>query len=715
MTGRKVKIGIDVGGTFTHAVAVDGTTLDLVGTAMVPTTHGASEGVARGVVESLERLLAQTAIAPAEVALIAHSTTQATNALLEGDVARVGIIGMGSGFEGLVARRQTNLGAIELAPGKYLETRHAFIDTAEPVTVERVRSAVEALQAQGAQVFVVSEAFGVDDPSNERAAVDHLRAMGLLASSASEIAQLYGLRVRTRTAVLNAAMLPTMLETADMTERSVRASGITAPLMIMRSDGGIMDVAEMRRRPILTMLSGPAAGVAAALMYVKISDGLFLEVGGTSTDISLIRNGRPLVRSAEVGGHRLYVRTLDVRTVGVGGGSMVRLRDGAVVDVGPRSAHIAGMAYPSFTALQRLEGLELLSVAPRPGDPADYVAAQGADGARFALTTTEAANALGLVRQYAVAAPESLRTFMTFVAARCRTTVEVLSREILEAAAAKVNAVVRQFMREYDVDDGVVTYVGGGGGAEVVVPFAARAMGVDHCVAANTEVVSAIGAALGMIRDTIERSVLNPTDGDILRIRAEAFESVVRMGAAPDSVEVTVEVDTKQKRLLATAMGTPEMRTRELTAATMSEPELRAIAAASCGVATEATTTVAETPVYTVFQGIKHLSRCFGLFTATTAPVRVVDREGVIRLKLADATTRAGTVATIYGMMSDLIEELTMFGDAGGLHPDVFCVVAGRILDLSGLVGKEQILSLLRVELERFGGDEPAVALMACR
>jgi N-methylhydantoinase A/oxoprolinase/acetone carboxylase beta subunit len=114
--GGKVRIGIDVGGTFTDAVVIDNENYEVLAKRKIPTTHG--EGVAHWVVRIISELMRENNIAPEDVAFIAHGTTQATNALLEGDVEKVGIIAVGKGMEGLKVKMDTAVGDIELAPEK---------------------------------------------------------------------------------------------------------------------------------------------------------------------------------------------------------------------------------------------------------------------------------------------------------------------------------------------------------------------------------------------------------------------------------------------------------------------------------------------------------------------------------------------------------------------------------------------------------------------
>ncbi|MEO8009744.1 MAG: hydantoinase/oxoprolinase family protein, partial [Betaproteobacteria bacterium] len=326
MSERKTyRIGIDVGGTFTKAVLIDNAGFEVVGRYSVMTTHSDVRGVAAGVVEVFRNVLERSQVDPKDVVFLAHSTTQATNALLEGDVAAVGIIGMASRIESVLARGQSNVKDIELAPGRFLRPLHRFITT-DKLDETLMRQTLEALRDEGAQVMVASSAFGVDDQSAEELVMRVATELGLAVTGGHEITKLYGLTTRTRTAVINASILPKMIGTANMTEEAVREAGIAAPLMIMRGDGGVMDVREMRRRPVVTMLSGPAASVAGALMYLRVSDGIYFEVGGTSTNIGVIRNGRPTIKHARVGGHDTYVNSLDVRVIGIAGGSMVRVR-----------------------------------------------------------------------------------------------------------------------------------------------------------------------------------------------------------------------------------------------------------------------------------------------------------------------------------------------------------------------------------------------------
>lgn len=709
---RKVRIGIDVGGTFTHAVALDAETLEVLGRSKVPTTHRASEGVAKGIIDSLTKLLAGAGIKPQDVTFIAHSTTQATNALLEGDVAPVGILCLGATSNNWIARASTKLGRIRLAPEKYLLTYYKFLDKNDAGDKAKLEEALKALVEMGAKAIAVTQAFSVDDPGPELAALEVARSMGLLATSGAEVSQLYGLKVRTRTAVINAAMLPKMIESADMTEKSVRGAGIKAPVMIMRSDGGVMDIDAMRKRPILTMLSGPAAGVAAAMMFLRISDGIFLEVGGTSTDISAISNGKAQIRSGEVGEHKVYMRTLDVRTVGVAGGSMPRIDATRIVDVGPRSAHIAGVGYVSFS--EHLLNPTIKTIRPKPDDPDDYmVIAEGDSDPSMCLTPTCASNLLGLVPEGDCARGDREKISLAFetLSKRLNQPSEKLAEEMLKLAADKCIPVVKQLIKDHKLDPDLVTLVGGGGGAAAIVPFVAKQMNMPHSLASYADVISAIGVALALIRETVERQVVNPTNEDILKIREEAQAAVQKMGADPASIEIHVEIDSRTNVIRATAFGATSMTESKDARKALSDSEKTELIAQSMRTKPELVKLTAETKFFQIYTAPWTQSHFGGLINNKMQAVRVMDTAGSIRLQIQNGVVSATTSDLAEASISTIAEEHSVWGDAGKVIPDIMILAGPKIIDLSGLLSVEHVNTLAKAELNELPRNTPVVVL----
>ncbi|MGN9815358.1 hydantoinase/oxoprolinase family protein [Streptomyces sp. SD11] len=728
MTTHRIRVGIDVGGTFTDAVAVDATTLSLLGQVKVPTSHHHEDGVAHGIVEALDRLLQQVGRDPADVAFLAHGTTQATNALLEGDVATVGLIGIGTGPGAVLTRRLAALGRLELAPGKRLPLAYAHV--ADPDDTGAVRAAVEQVTAAGAEVLVATEPFAVDRPEGEQSVLEAARPAGLPMTAAHEITSLYGLHKRTRTAVVNAAILPRMLATADLVDASITKAGITAPLMVMRCDGGVMALDEMRRRPLLTVLSGPAAGVAGALMQERISEGVFLETGGTSTDISVVRRGKVAVRHATMLGKSSYLNALDVRTVGVGGGSMVRVdlprcdqghegqvRDGQVrggrarvTAVGPRSAHIAGLPYACFADPAELRDATLATVRPMPDDPADYAVLDAAGG-RYAITMTCAANALGRVPEgdFARCDQEVAKAAIAPLAAALGVDVPTAAARILDEGAEQVKAVVDQVVRDYRLDGDTAVLVGGGGGAATVTPHLAVLTGMEGRIARHNEVISPIGVALALVREQIERIIPGATQEQILAVRAEAEQAVVAQGAAADGVEVEVTVDPQTSTVRAIATGATELRTQDRSHSA-DDTERLAAAAASLKTDPDRVRVLAGTPAHTVY-GTEVRRR----LRAPRHPVRVVDADGVVRLHASDAQVAATTVGAAPELLGNLVREATSYGDGGVRAPALRLLLGSRIADLSGVLEPQPLLALARSEMRDRAADEPVVAVVEVR
>ncbi len=709
---RQVRIGIDVGGTFTDAVAIDNETYEIIAKEKIPTTHDSKEGVAEGIVRVLQNIMEHNGIQPQEVVFIAHGTTQATNALLEGDVAKVGILSMGNGIESERAKNVSNIGNIPLSLGKELKTFFTFLETADAKSdAPKVESKINELQTAGSQVIVATEAYSVDDPENESFVVNMARNMGLYATGGHEVSKLYGLKVRTRTAVVNGSLIPRMMETANMTESCVKRAGISNPLMIMRCDGGVMTVDEVRRRPILTMLSGLAAGVAGVLMYERLSDGIFLEAGGTSTDISVVKDGRVMVRYGEIGGHKTYLSSLDVRTLGVAGGSMIRVENGKITDVGPRSAHIAGLPYEIFS--DKLENPQLELVAPLADDEKVFAMVKGADGRKVSLTLAGAANLLKSIPEgdYAYSKEtENARIAWQTLGNLIGCSAEEAARQAMDIASEKVWEIVSRLIEEYKLSTELLCLAGGGGSGGVVVPYLGNKKNVQWKIVKNAPIISTIGVAMAMVREVVERTVLNPTDSDMKSIRHEALEQVMKSGAKESTVEIAIEYDKKTNILRATATGSTELKKDGISTGKVSAEELKAIAAKSMLLPENEVSEAATAGKWHIFEGTVKI-RLWGIFPTKKCFVRVIDRNGVVTLQREGL----GAVVTKKGKLKEdidtLFEETSTYGTVGEELPPLYAYYGEKQLDLSGLTSREQIISVLEAEFDILPADEKIILL----
>ena len=697
MGNRAIRVGIDVGGTHTKAVAIDNATHEIIGKSSVMTTHDASLGVSEGVVEAFKKCLAENNINPDDVIFIAHSTTQATNALLEGDVAEVGVLGMGKGgLEGMLATKQTRIPDIDLGTGRFVKMHHRYLKIHD-FNEENVKHAIDEMMSEGAQVIVASKAFGVDDLTEEAAVQKIAEERNVPVSVASEISKLYGLTRRTRTAAINASILPKMLDTAESTERSVRSIGVKVPLMIMRGDGGVMNISEMKKRPVLTMLSGPAASVMGALMYLRASNGIYFEVGGTSTNIGVIKNGRPAIDYSIVGNHPTYINSLDVRVLGVAGGSMVRASKSGIVDVGPRSAHIAGMPYTVYTPEEEIVDPQLEFFCPKQGDPDDYVCIRVKSGKRITITNSCAANVLGIVKpeDYSYGNVNSARKAMEPLAKYLNMTVEEVAEKILAKSFEKIQPVIESLALKYKLEKDQMSLVGVGGGAAALLPYSAKQLDLPYSIPENAEVISSIGVALAMVRDVVERVIPNPSKQDIKALKKEASDLAIANGAVPDSIEVQVEIDSQTSRIKAIALGSTQAQTTDLLKC-CSESEAKEIAAKSMNVPAEKVELVAENNVFYVFTTDRD-----GM-----SPVRVVDKKGFIRIQRQNGAALKCKASEVGDNLAKMWDQLSIYKDDMRLTPDIYFCAGGKVLDYAGIMYLEQVMMVIDTELSSMEPDD---------
>ena len=329
-------LGVDVGGTFTDAVLVaDGS----VTTAKVPTAARQEESV----------LAAARAVGADRVERFAHGTTAATNALLERKGARTAFVTT-AGFEHLLHVRRQN------RPHLY----RLCDDHPEPlVPLDRSFGVRERLGTEGVlepldlaslpdfdvdvEAIAVCLLFAFRDSSHERAVADELRRRlpGVRVVASNEVAPEFREYERASTTAVDAYLGPVVSRYLTALGEQALAAGLPAPL-VMRSSGGVATIEEAAAHPAWALVSGPAAGVvgaARAAQLAGVENAISLDMGGTSTDVCLIAGGEA-ARSTEraVAGLPIRLPTIDLHTVGAGGGSIAWVDEGGALRVGPRSA-----------------------------------------------------------------------------------------------------------------------------------------------------------------------------------------------------------------------------------------------------------------------------------------------------------------------------------------------------------------------------------------
>ncbi|HEY0658143.1 MAG TPA: hydantoinase/oxoprolinase family protein, partial [Pyrinomonadaceae bacterium] len=293
--------------------------------------------------------------------------------------------------------------------------------------------------------------------------------------------------------------------------------------------------------------------------------------------------------------------------------------------------------------------------------------------------------------------------------------IEEAAEKVLKVSCAKVQKQIDELIVEYNLDRATVELVGGGGGAASLVPYTGKLMDLPARLAKKAEVISTIGVALAMVRDMVERNITNPTPEQILQVRREAADAVIKIGALPESVEVNIEVDTRRNLVRAIAFGTTELKKDDETTIISGVEGCRQAAARSMKVEESEVALAAETEGLYVFTSEIKTKTFFGLFVNTRQMVRVVDKTGVVRLQRNNAEVHSSNVETVARDLEFIITKLTDFGDAGRALPDVHLLISSRIVNLSGLAELEQAVALAQTELENLSENEKLVIVAAPR
>ena len=359
------RLGIDIGGTFTDGILLNETTGE-IRTAKVPSTPSDPSD---GFLNAVERMLQDGQAEPDAVKYVVHGTTVATNAIIEGNLAKTAFITT-EGFRDLLEIQtgiRPTLYDLQFEKLKPLVPRHLCFGVPErldfrgevlvPLDEDAVRTVVQELREQDVESVAVCLLHSYINPEHERRIGEILAAelTSTLCSISSEVAPEFREYFRASTTVINAAIRPVVSSYLGNIQARMRRSGVTGEMLVMQSNGGVLTFEAAMDRPVFMVESGPAAGVIAASQLgesIGQRNIISFDMGGTTAKAGLIENGAPRVtKDYEVGGtaattehgargsgYPIRTPVIDLVEIGAGGGSIAWIDSGGILRVGPRSA-----------------------------------------------------------------------------------------------------------------------------------------------------------------------------------------------------------------------------------------------------------------------------------------------------------------------------------------------------------------------------------------
>jgi N-methylhydantoinase A len=529
-----VRVGIDVGGTFTDLVAIDPAS-GAVRSRKVLTTP---EAPARGVLAGLE------ALAP-DAGSIAHGTTIVTNAIVEGRYARTALVTTRGFRDVLEIARQSRqeLYRLDLAPRPPpLVPRHLRLEVSErvladgrvavPLAEDELPALAAALRASDVEAVAVCLLHAYAHPAHEARLRAALEGQVPFVTVSHEINAEFREYERSSTTALNAAVMPIADRYLADLEASLARAGVRATLHLLQSNGGMMSAAVARRRPLAMAVSGPAGGVAASRFLARtlgLRNAIAFDMGGTTTDVCLIADGRAEnLPQRRLGGHPVRLPSVGVESIGAGGGSLARAEGGAL-RVGPASA------------------------GARPG-PACY----GQGGT--APTVTDAHAVAGTLRGDALLG-ETIRVDAARAQAALAPVAQALGLELREAAAGVLevaNAAMRRAIRLISVQRGhdlrgfaLIAY---GGAGPLHAGRLAQELGMPGVVVpAHAGVFSALGCVVAEMAYDHVQTFRRPLaglgagelDAQFARLVASVEAPLLAEGHPRGSIELRRTVDVR--------------------------------------------------------------------------------------------------------------------------------------------------------------------------